>query len=118
MDGITILSEMSVRGCELWKVIIWVLLTIAYIVGMILDNVEHWHYSGWGTRIMGIIGALMVGALTSMVAVCLCYGYNTFYTEYKVTIDDSVGFNEFNSRYEIISNDGDVYTVIDKELIE
>ena len=115
MDGVMILSEMSVRGEELWIVIAWVLLTIATIVGMILDNVEHWYYSGWDTRIMGIICALMVGALTSMVAVGLCYEYNTFHTEYKVTIDDSVSFNEFNSRYEIVSQDGDVYTVIEME---
>lgn len=114
MDGVTILSEMSVRGEELWVVIVWVLLTIVYIVAMIWNNVEDWHYSGWGTRIMGIICALMVGALISIIAVGLCYAYNTFHTEYKITIDDSVSFNEFTERYKIISQDGDVYTVLDK----
>ena len=116
MNGVTILSEMSVRGEELWVVIAWVLLTIAYIVGAIWDNVEYWHYSGWGTRITGIVGALIVGVLTSMVAVGLCDEYNTFHTEYKVTIDDSVGFNEFTECYKILSNDGDVYTVIEKQV--
>lgn len=114
MYGVTILSEMSVRGEELGFVMAWWFLTIAAIVGSIWDDVEYWHYSEWSTRIMGIIRTLIVGALTSIIAVGLCYEYNTFHTEYKVTIDNSVGFNEFTNRYEIISNDGDVYTVIEK----
>ena len=116
MDGVMILSEMSVRGEELGFVIAWVILTIGYIVVAIWDNVEQWHYSGWGTRIMSIIVTLMIGALTSIIAIGLCHEYNTFHTEYKVIIDDSVGFNEFTERYKIISNDGDVYTVVEKHV--
>jgi hypothetical protein len=115
MDGVTILSEMSVRGESLGIVMVWWLLTIAYIVVMIIDNVEHWHYSGWRSRIVSIICALMVSSLILMIAVCLCVEYSTFHTEYEVTIDDSVGFNEFTDRYKIVSKDCDVYTVIEKE---
>lgn len=116
MDGVTILSEMSVRGMELWKVIVWGIATIVYIVFMIWDNVDHWRYSSWTTRIISIICTLMVFAFISMFEVAFIYGYNTFHAEYEVTIDDSVGFNEFNNRYEIISQDGDVYTVIDRQV--
>ena len=115
MDGVAILSEMSVRGESLGIVMVWWLLTIAYIVFMIMDNVEHWHYSGWRSRIVSIICALMVSSLILMIAVGLCTEYNTFHTEYEVTIDDSVGFNEFTDWYEIVSQDGDVYTVIERE---
>jgi hypothetical protein len=116
MDGVTILSEMSVRGEDLWIVIAWWLLTIAYIACGIWDNVESWRYSEWRTRIVGIICSLMVGSLILVIAVGLCTEYNTFHTEYEVTIDDSVGFNEFTDWYEIVSQDGDVYTVIEREL--
>jgi hypothetical protein len=37
--------------------------------------------------------------------------YKTIYTDYKITIDDSVGFNEFYKNYEVVSKSGDVYTV-------
>lgn len=114
MDGVTILSEMSVRGESLELVMVWWLLTIVYIVGRILENVEDWHYSEWRTRITSIICTLIVSSLVLVIAVGLCFEYNTFHTEYKVTIDDSVGFNEFTSHYEILSNDGDVYTVRDR----
>ena len=115
MDGVTILSEMSVRGESLWIVMTWWLLTIVYIVCCIWDNVENWHYSGWRSRITAIICALMVCSFILMIGVGLCAEYNTFHTEYKITIDDSVSFNEFTDRYEIVSQDSDVYTVIERE---
>ena len=115
MDGVTILSEMSVRGESLGIVIVWWLLTIVYVVGMIMDNVENWRYFGLRSKITTILCTLLVSSFIFMIGVGLCAEYNTFHTEYEVTIDDSVGFNEFNSQYEIISQDGDVYTVIERE---
>ncbi len=35
-------------------------------------------------------------------------------TVYKVTIDESVSFVEFNERYEVIEQDGVIYTIIPK----
>ena len=118
MDGVTILSEMSVREVELWKVIIWGIVTAVYVCYMILDHVEGWRYLSWPTRIVEIICTLMVFAIMSFVEIVFIYGYHTFKTEYKATIDDSVSFKEFNKRYEILSQDGDIYTVIEKELAD
>ena len=114
MDGVTILSEMSVRGEALGIVMVWWLLTIVYIVGMIMDNVENWRYFGLRTRITTILCTLLVSSFILMIGVGLCAEYNTFHTEYEVTIDDSVGFNEFIDWCEIVSQDGDIYTVIEK----
>ena len=33
------------------------------------------------------------------------------YTQYKVTISEEVNFVEFNEKYEIISQDGKIYTI-------
>lgn len=35
-------------------------------------------------------------------------------TRYQVIIDDSVNFNEFSERYEIISQEGLIYTITEK----
>lgn len=115
MDGVTILSEMSVRGEELAFVIAWIILTIVFIVSKIADTITHWHYSELKTKITSVICTVIFCGLPFMVAVYLCRSHNTFHTEYKVTIDDSVGFNEFTECYEILSNDGDIYTVIERE---
>ena len=36
-------------------------------------------------------------------------------TTYKVTIDDSVSMNEFLDKYEIIDQEGKIYTVKERE---
>ena len=40
---------------------------------------------------------------------------NVDYIEYKVTIDDSVSMNEFLDKYEILDQEGKIYTVKEKE---
>ena len=37
------------------------------------------------------------------------------HVEYKVTIDDSVSMNEFLDKYEILDQEGKIYTVKEKE---
>ena len=37
------------------------------------------------------------------------------YIEYKVTIDNSVSMNEFLNKYEILAQEGKIYTVKEKE---
>ena len=53
--------------------------------------------------LIGAIPAFIVGAGT---------GIPTEYTtQYKVTVSDEVQLNEFNERYEIIEQEGKIYTV-------
>lgn len=40
---------------------------------------------------------------------------NINYIEYKVTINDSVSMNEFLDKYEILDQEGKIYTVKEKE---
>ena len=37
--------------------------------------------------------------------------------EYKVTIDDSVPMKEFLSKYEIINQEGEIFTIVERENI-
>ena len=39
---------------------------------------------------------------------------NKYQTRYEVTISDDVNFNEFNSKYEIVTQKGLIYTIIEK----
>ena len=52
--------------------------------------------------------------------VCACLGgsenrKSINHTKYKVTIDDSVSMNEFMDKYEILDQEGKIYTVKEKE---
>ena len=39
---------------------------------------------------------------------------NKYQTRYEVTVSDEVNFNEFNSKYEIVTQKGLIYTIIEK----
>ena len=64
----------------------------------------------------------MIGILFTLFSmVASIYGFthlpqNKYQTRYNVIIDDSVNFNEFQSKYEIIKVEGKIYTI--KEHIE
>ena len=52
---------------------------------------------------------LAIGALIGI------FGPREEITRYQVLIDDSVSFIEFNDRYEIINQDGVIYTIQERE---
>lgn len=55
-------------------------------------------------------GIGMVGGLGGT-----CSKTNISHIEYKVTIDDSVSMNEFLDKYEILDQEGKIYTVKERE---
>lgn len=69
-----------------------------------------------GRIILGLICILL--ALGSGIIGSLGGTYSTTdidHTEYKVTIDDSVSMNEFLDKYEILDQEGKIYTVKERE---
>ena len=56
------------------------------------------------------LGSVIVGFLGSMYSKT-----DISHIEYKVTIDDSVSMNEFLDKYEIIDQEGKIYTVKERE---
>lgn len=55
-----------------------------------------------------IVGGFLLGAVAGIVE-CDCP--SEYETQYKVTISDEVSMNEFLERYEIIDQEGKIYTV-------
>lgn len=61
--------------------------------------------------VMGLVLSCAMGFLSSAV-----FKKPTAYeTQYKITISDEVNFNEFNDKYEILDQEGKIYTVKEKE---
>lgn len=56
------------------------------------------------------IGSVIVGGLGGTYSKT-----DISYIEYKVTIDDSVSMNEFLDKYEILDQEGKIYTVKERE---
>ena len=72
-----------------------------------------------GDGVMGIFAFLVTLIIGGLVFGPLI-GYNTgepikYETQYKITIDDSVSMIEFLDKYEIIDQDGKIYTVRERD---
>lgn len=62
------------------------------------------------------ITTFVTGILLCVVGLCMGLyrdnHANTFdYTEYDILIDDSISYNEFVDKYEVLDKDGNIYTV-------
>ena len=116
MTGVEILAvkEVVAASAFCWPAF-WVTLGVFLIgltvLGLYLSHVE---YLGTGIIIFCIIMGLIGGAIIGGMGGWLLAEPTEYETEYKVTIDDAVSMNEFLERYEIIDQEGKIYTVREK----
>ena len=101
-------SEMSFISTLLVCTIIGILIGI---INFIIDSEIEWMFVGLG---MGILlglgfGALVGGALSTP---------EEYETHYKVLVSDEVSMNEFLEHYEIVDQEGKIYTVKERTEIE
>jgi uncharacterized membrane protein len=109
LNGITILNEFIKdlnAGNLVWGILIGIIALVC-LIGIIVSIITSEH-DGIGWAIVGLIilGAISIGLLL-----------NSYYkpqTQYQVTISDEVKMQEFNSKYEVISQEGQIFTITEK----
>jgi len=115
MDGVTILSECTYRGIPLVLVILVDMLIAIGLCALVYSFYRDYKYNHRYKKIRHIILDVILSIF--IVGIMILFGtvayndYTTIYTDYKVRVDDSILLNEFINNYEIISYDGDTYTV-------
>ena len=110
MNGVEILSSETIYNTILpeWCIALGFVLGVAFIVATIFTFLD-------GYNILGCIGLVLT--IASIVVACLGGTQSKTdisHIEYKVTIDDSVSMNEFLGKYEILDQEGKIYTVKEK----
>ena len=117
MEGITILATNSVyMEPSIWACLglcIGISGAIAFTITVLgnrslFDTVEVGIFSGIA------IVFLMLGAFCGRVIEKQTSVFSHY--EYKVLIEDNVPLNEFNEKYEIIDQEGQIYTVIERKV--
>lgn len=120
LEGIEILNETIVYGYSEnfnWRTF-WILFGASMITALIMcvllwiDDEDFMTLSG------AFLMALILGGFLSIVA-----GFSTVpqdpniidHIEYQVTISDSVNLNEFLKHYEIIDQQGKIYTIKERD---
>ena len=111
MNGVEILSSETIYNTYLpeWCIAIGFMLMIAFVVLLAASLAD-------GKTILSLIFiVLMIGSFSVMIFSDTENKTDINYIEYKVTIDDSVSMNEFLDKYEIIDQEGKIYTVKERE---
>lgn len=117
MTGVEILSseEVAVAWAK-WNwgnfwITIGAVFIISLIVGLIFAQQDNDMLAFW--IMFGVL--FVVGGGISSVLVGINTGEPTIYeTQYKVIIDDTVSFTDFIDKYEILDQEGKIYTVKEK----
>lgn len=108
IEGVTILSKEMIYNYPEWTIILLLLGFVGGLFGFIFLI---------GTESMGFM-LLMVISISSLM---LGTHYNkklaepTERYEYKVIINESVSFTELYNNYEIVDQEGQIYTIKDKK---
>ena len=116
MDGITILSvgeyvETIGGACSVASVLLWIFGILMLLLGTIIFLSSKECFSFWaGIFVLFIGGAMLVAAKQEYKN----NGSTINIPQYKVIISDSVSYNEFAEKYNVLEVEGKIYTVIDK----
>ena len=110
IPGIEVLSEQVIQndsGAAISAIVIGAMLAVLTIILGIIVIYDETPIMLFPISIMLIVGAVFIAAGIGEL--------NTKpYTEYKVLISDEVSWNEFNERYEVINQEGKIYTIKEK----
>ena len=116
MNGIEILSQKEVVTATAHNtdaVGIGVIATI--VVMVIIGAFVAWNQGDGSYVILFILFGLVLSSITAVMIASTTSYPTTYETHYKVTIDDNVSMNEFNEKYEIVSQEGKIYTIREKK---
>ena len=115
MEGVTILNTIEVMECT-WGFsivgLIIAILSLLFLIGIIFSIIKN--------EVI-ITSFLSLFVVFGVVISTMCFGsVNEYFDHYKyqVIVDDSVSLIEFTEKYEILDQEGLIYTVKEKEIIE
>ena len=119
MNGVEILSQSEVVTASAFN---WLVFSIIAVILFVIIGI------GVYLLVRMEIGSSKIGNIASSIGVALILSFmfgglaggvtstpTEYETQYKVTIDDSVSMNEFLDKYEILDQEGKIYTAKERE---
>ena len=109
MEGVEILSTSEVVVGYVFNVKVY-LIALVIITGLM--TLASCFYGGFHFEevVIGLITGVVFGAIFGIFP-AMQVTPSEYETRYKVTVSDEVSMNEFLDRYEIINQEGKIYTV-------
>ncbi len=111
MNGVEFLSSETIYNTFLpeWCIAVGFMLIVAF-AGLFVLNIVNERYC-WAIVCL----ALLIGSLSLIIFGKTDNKNDIDYIKYKVTIEDSVSMNDFLDKYEILDQEGKIYTVKERE---
>ena len=111
LSSTQVVSEYAFNWLWFWIIFaaVFIIGVVSMIYGIVTDGFD-WKFVCVMLLISAIGGSLIGGMLGGAAHIPAAYE-----THYKVTIDDSVSMNEFLDKYEILDQEGKIYTVRERE---
>lgn len=110
MDGVAILTTYEKSFFTTGEYL--TILIVAACVGLLSLSIMNYTKNTWeqAFAVLCCIAAVIVAFVCTLLFVCHVD------TVYKITADDTVNFNELTSQYQIVSQDGKLFTVKELEV--
>ena len=116
MNGITILYQEPIYKIICVNENILNLLALLFIFMIFGALISSLCMSFKGTIIFSVLALITILSIAVLDS-CSTSTEELDHYEYKVTIDDSVPMKEFLSKYEIINQEGEIFTIVERENI-
>ena len=112
MPGVEILSsaEVVTQSAFNW-LLFWVVEAVCIIPSLIIAIWCYHDTDKVGVLLSFPLIGILLGTFIGGAAGSKCSNPTAYETEYKVTISDEVSLNEFYERYEVIDQEGKIFTV-------
>ena len=117
MTGVEVLSQNTIYETGVYSWIVILCISLGFVFSLIMTIIDWCNY-GFDVRDIGWIFVITVSCtLLGMFCTALTeHDTNVIdYIEYKVTISEEVNFIEFTDKYEILDQEGKIYTVRERE---
>lgn len=113
MDGVTILNTIELTAPSPGVI---VTLVVTGLLFLILISVPETSSSKTDNLVIFLIVSSAIAFLVCMsIVIYQSDNHKTGKLQYEVTIDDSVSMTEFNKKYEIVEQRGDIFVVNERK---
>lgn len=118
MSGIEILAfeEVAIEWASWNWSSFWTGVAIAFVLSLVAGFVFAWQEdSVFAGLLMFSLLLIVMGSIMGIVSGKKYVDPTKYETHYKVIVDDSVSMTEFNEKYEVLKQEGKIYTVRERE---
>ena len=119
MEGITVLTEATGwSGLDFFCLLFCIVVILGIFFSLIMLVCSYLDDKVTTATNSAVFAFLFIISLLISASIIFCIGnkIDEYNACYKITVDDSVSFSEFNAKYKVLKQDGRIFTVVEREV--